>query len=77
MDQSIAFKNEAKAMLAKAQKDVMEPIYQRLNHILRTIGEEQGYSYILNTDANAYPFINTAAGEGIDITEFVKAAAKQ
>ena len=72
MDQSLAFKNEAKETLAKAQKDAMEPLYKRLNGILKAVGTSRGYSYILNTDGNTYPFINTAAGEGEDITEIVK-----
>lgn len=70
MDQSIAFKNEAKEMLTKAQKDAMAPLNKRLNEVLKTIGTERNYSYILNTDNNTYPFINTAIGE--DITVDVK-----
>lgn len=72
MDQSIAFKNEAKEMLIKAQKDAMAPLYKRLNEVLKTIGTERHYSYILNTDNNTYPFINTEIGEGEDITVAVK-----
>ena len=72
MDQSLAFKNEAKETLAKAQKEAMEPLYKRLNNVIKAVGTSRGYSYILNTDGNTYPFINTAAGEGEDITEIVK-----
>lgn len=72
MDQSIAFKEEAKEALIKAKKDAMAPLYKRLNNIISSVGTKRGYSYILNTDGNTYPFINTAVGEGEDITEFVK-----
>jgi len=72
MDQSIAFKNEAKEMLAKAQKEAMAPLYTRLNNILKEIGTKEGFSFVLNTDGNSFPFISTAVGEGMDITEMVK-----
>jgi outer membrane protein len=74
MDQSIAFKNEAKKMLADAEKEAMKPLYDQLNKVIRSIGEEYHFSYILNTDCNAYPYINTSVGEGQDINDIVKAA---
>lgn len=74
MNQSIAFKNEAKEMLTKAEKDAMAPLHATLKATLKSIGEAKGYSYIINTDNDTYPFINTAEGEGEDITDIVKAA---
>ena len=74
MDQSIAFKNEAKKMLADAEKEAMKPLYDQLNKVIRSIGEEYHFSYILNTDCNAYPYINISVGEGQDINDIVKAA---
>ena len=50
----------------------MAPLYDRLKSVLREVGIEHNYSFILNTDNNAYPFINTT-GEGEDCTGIVKA----
>lgn len=41
------------------------PLKKRLNEILRQIGRERGYAFILNTDNDAVPYIDTASGEDI------------
>lgn len=74
MEQSISFKDEAKKLLQKSENELMAPIHQRLKDILSKIGQERGFEYILNTDNNSYPFINTNNGE--DITELVRQKAK-
>ena len=42
----------------------------RLNEVIRQVGTERGYAFIINIDGNACPFINTMVGE--DATNFVK-----
>jgi outer membrane protein len=71
MDESIKFKDEAKLLLAKSEKELMAPLHSRLKDVLREVGLERNYAYILNTDNNAYPFVNTT-GEGEDCTDIVK-----
>ena len=41
----------------------------RLNAVISEIGTERGYAFVLNTDNNAYPFVN--GGVGDDITSEV------
>ncbi|MBQ9363360.1 MAG: OmpH family outer membrane protein [Bacteroidaceae bacterium] len=72
MDESIKFKEEAKKLLTESEEQLMSPLYERLKNVLREVGLEQNYSFILNTDNNSYPFINTT-GEGEDCTDIVKA----
>lgn len=69
MEQSIQFKNESQRLLTKAENELMQPIVDKLNAILQKIGTERNYDYILNTDSNAYPFVNVNRGD--DIMEFV------
>ena len=71
MEQSMAFKKEAQELLTKSEKELMDPIYAKLKEVLSTIGTQRNYNYILNTDGNNYPFINTTNGEGEDITDAV------
>lgn len=71
MEQSMTFKNEAKQLLNKSEKELMEPLYKKLNNILNIIGTEYNLNYILNTDGNTYLFINKTNGEGMDITDIV------
>lgn len=70
MDQSIQFKAEAKELLAKAEADLMKPLYERLGAAIKAVGAENKYAYILNTDANAYPYI-CEDGEAEDCTDMV------
>lgn len=72
LEQSLQFKAEAKALLEKAEADAMAPANNALNEALRKIGQKKGYAFILNTDNNNCPFINSEMGE--DITEEAKAA---
>jgi outer membrane protein len=74
LDKNIAFKKESQRLLEKAEADAKAPIQEALNSALVAIGTERGYAFILNTDANATPWLNTAFGE--DITEDVKALLK-
>jgi len=76
MEQSMAFKKEAQELLTKSEKELMEPIIARLNEVLKKIGTERNYNYILNTDGNNYPFINATNGQGEDITDAVKKLIK-
>lgn len=70
MDQSIQFKAEAKELLVKAEADLMAPLYERLAAAIKAVGSENKYAYILNTDANAYPYISED-GEAEDCTDKV------
>lgn len=65
MEQSLTFKQEAQQLLDKAEKELMLPVNQKLKEALYKIGTERGYDYILNTDNNSYPFVNTQTGEDI------------
>ena len=75
MEQSLTFKQEAQQLLDKAEKELMQPVHQKLKEALYKIGSERGYDYILNTDNNSYPFVNNKTGE--DITaEAISAVSK-
>jgi isoleucyl-tRNA synthetase len=60
--------------LAEAETRAMAPLRERLDALLAQIGQEYGYAFILNTDANAVPFINPVMGD--DINQLVKDAFK-
>lgn len=66
---NIAFKEEAKRLLAQAEKDAYAPLKAKLVEVLRGIGEARGFMFVLNTDNDALPYVNGAYGE--DITTLV------
>ncbi|MCD8203040.1 MAG: OmpH family outer membrane protein [Prevotella sp.] len=75
LNRSIAFKKEADRLLKQAEEELYAPLKTKLDSLLRQIGYEKGYAFILNTDNDGLPFANPAFGE--DITELVKEALKK
>lgn len=71
MEKSLSFKSEIKALIAKARRELLEPVRARLDEAVRQIGAEQGLDYILNTDGNACPYIDPRCGT--DVSPLIKA----
>lgn len=71
LDKNIAFKKESQRMLNDVEAGVMKALRSTLKQALEQVGQKHGYAFILNTDANALPWLNTEQGE--DVTEEVKA----
>ena len=69
IDKGISFKAEAARLLKQAEADIYAPLRSELDALLRKLGTERGYAFIINTDSNALSFANTLYGE--DITELV------
>ena len=69
MEKNIAFKEESRQQLAKAEAEAMEPLKVRLSEVIAKIATERGLALVVNTDSNACPFINPEMGE--DINELV------
>lgn len=74
LERNVSFKAKSRQELAEAEARAMAPLRERLEAVIAQIGREHGYAFILNTDANAVPFINPAIGD--DITQLVKDAFK-
>ena len=70
LDKNIAFKKESLQMLNDTEKTQKDVILMMIDMAVKTIGMQRGYAFILNTDANATPWLNPALGE--DITQAVK-----
>ena len=70
MEQSMQFKKEAQELLTKAEGELMAPIHARLKEAIHAVGNSRNYAYVLNTDANAYPFIS-GGGEAENCTDAV------
>ena len=69
LERNVSFKAASRRELAEAEAGAMAPLRSRLADVVRAIGQERGYAFILNTDAGAVPFVNDALGE--DITNLV------
>ena len=74
MDKNLAFKENSRKELEKAEQDLMAPLKIRLIEELGKIGRERGYAFIIDTDVKALPFINPAMGH--DLNQQVQDALK-
>ena len=75
MQKNIAFKEEARLQMAQAEADEMAPLKEKLAAIVAKIAKERAYAFVLNTDGDALPYVDTVVGE--DITNMVMEAIKQ
>lgn len=66
-NKNIAFRKDAERLLAESEKAIYAPVLQRLNTIIRQVGQQYGYAFVIRHDADMMPFINEMIGE--DITE--------
>lgn len=66
MEKNIAFKTEAGRLLRSAENDAIAPLRESINRALQDLGQERGYHFIINTDANALPYISAATGDNIE-----------
>lgn len=74
MSKNIAFKEESRQQLATTEEELMAPLKEKLRETISRIASERGYAFVINTDANACPYINPALGE--DINKLVQDALK-
>ena len=74
MSKNIAFKEESERLLQQAENDAYAPVRQKLNAVVQEIGRQRGYAFILNTDNNACPYVDSTLAE--DITTLIKDALK-
>lgn len=74
LKKNVAFKAESQRLLRKAEEDAYLPLKEKLDKVLRKIGLEHGYAFIINTDGDACPFINPDMGE--DVSQLVREAVR-
>lgn len=58
MDKNTAFKAEAEKLIANAERSATDSLCTLIDAAAREVGAERGYSFILNTDKHALPFVN-------------------
>lgn len=74
MEKSLAFRHEIDSLLNAAEDELVYPVRKRLDEAIQAVGLEHGYEYIINRDANTYPFVHHSVAE--DATTFVEEKLK-
>ena len=65
MEKNMAFKKETERLLKQAEDDALAPLRARLKVAIQKIGDAKGLAFILNTDNNAAPYLNSRVGENV------------
>ncbi|WP_288279623.1 OmpH family outer membrane protein [uncultured Prevotella sp.] len=69
LQKNVAFKQQSVQEMKDIEAQLMAPLRIHLNEAIATIAREQGLALVINTDANACPFIEPAMG--VDVNELV------
>ena len=64
---NVDFGRESRRLLAEAEKDIFAPLHARLKAAIATVGRQQRLAFIINTDDNACPFIDSSLGENVTL----------
>lgn len=67
LQKNLKFKEEARRLLSQAEDDAYGPLRTRLREAVRKIGAERGYAFVLNTDGDACPYIDSTKGDDISV----------
>ncbi|GAA6529793.1 MAG: OmpH family outer membrane protein [Prevotella sp.] len=74
MEKNIAFKEQSKHLLDQAEQNAMAPLKASVTAAVSKIGKQQGLAFVLNTDHDAVPYIDTSLG--VDITTALESALR-
>lgn len=71
MEKNVAFKEQAQQLLRNAEQEAFAPLRAQLQQAINRVALAHSFSFVLNTDNNAVPFVNPSTG--VDITAEVLA----
>ncbi len=62
-------------LLKQSREEMLQPVKDKLNAIIKSIAQHYSLAFVLNTDSDAVPYLNT--GMAYNITAAVQEAIKQ
>jgi outer membrane protein len=68
MDRNVAFREEARQELQKAETAAIAPLRERLDAAIAEVAAEHRLAFVLNTDQNACPYVSPDTGNDITLT---------
>ena len=70
MEKGNQFQQEAQQQLDKSYREMMEPIYKKLEDAVKAIGAAGGYTYVFDLNRTDIPYIDENASK--DVTNDIK-----
>ena len=61
MEQSIAFREQSRKLLAEAERQMQQVVSEKLNAAIRTVASNKGLLFVINTDGNTLPYVHPDA----------------
>ena len=55
MERGLAFRREAENLLKKAETELMGRVGEQVDAVIRAIGAERGYDFVVDTSAGTHP----------------------
>lgn len=77
MEAGIAFRKDCDRQIAEAEKNIYAPVKDKVRMAISAVGTEGGYDFLMNTDANAFPYINALKGEDVTMKIRAKLSTKE
>ena len=62
MERNVTFKAQSLRELQEAETEALKPLRTRLGEVLASLARKYGLALVINTDANACPFIDPTFG---------------
>ncbi len=72
MQKNLSFKQQLQKELTDTEAQLMAPLRIHLNEVIATIAREQKLALVINTDANACPFIEPMLGVDLNSAVITK-----
>ena len=69
-EKGMQFQQDAQQQLDKAYRDMMEPIYKKLQDAVQAVGKAGAYTYVFDLNRTDIPYIDEAQSK--DITNDIK-----
>lgn len=67
LQKNVTFREESERLLRQAENDAYAPLRSKLTAVIRRIGSERGYAFVLNTDGDACPYVDSTKGDDISV----------
>lgn len=68
LDRNVAFRQEAQRLLNQAEQEALAPLKAKIATALQQLAAIRNYAFVLNTDGDALPYVDTTRGEDINDT---------
>ena len=65
LQRTVEFKQQGLKDMSKAEADALAPLRKKLNDVIALVAKRKGLALVVNTDANACPFIDPEMGTDI------------